>query len=146
MPRDPIQNYTSQSRPAGTIWIPFCSEWTIVLSSKHDFMSRYTLQDREIYTPGTFTRVGGVAIPQRFQNIVLGLDQHAQTRTFVERSPLQLRAHREPPTGAEHRNARSQLTLEFPLRPAMRSMPDSSRESAYQTSASANWRSSSLGF
>ncbi len=43
------------------------------LTSKHDLMSRYTLQDREIYTPGTFTRVGGVGIPQRFQNIVLGL-------------------------------------------------------------------------
>jgi hypothetical protein len=42
-------------------------------SSKHDLMSRYALQDREIYTPGTFTRVGGTAIPQRFQNIVLGL-------------------------------------------------------------------------
>jgi hypothetical protein len=42
-------------------------------SSKHDFMSRYALQDREIYTPGTFIRVGGLAIPQRFQNIVLGL-------------------------------------------------------------------------
>ena len=43
------------------------------ISSKHDFMSRYAIQDREIYTPGTFTRVGGTAIPQRFQNIVLGL-------------------------------------------------------------------------
>jgi len=43
------------------------------LSGKHDFMSRYALQDREIYTPGTFTRVGAQIIPQRFQNIVLGL-------------------------------------------------------------------------
>ncbi len=43
------------------------------ISSKHDFMSRYAIQDRDIFTPGTFTRVGGTIIPQRFQNIVLGL-------------------------------------------------------------------------
>ena len=64
--------------------------WTIEFPSKHDFMSRYALQDREIYTPGTFTRVGGVRIPQRFQNIVLGFTSTLKP-TLSQRSPLQLR-------------------------------------------------------
>ena len=69
---NPIQNYTANLASRDDL-DSFLMRVDHRLSSKHDFMSRYTLQDREIYAPGTFTLVGGVRIPQRFQNIVLGL-------------------------------------------------------------------------
>src|SRR5439155_24634553 len=43
------------------------------IPNKHDFMSRYGLQDIDRYTPGTFPRAGGQIQPQRFQQIVPGL-------------------------------------------------------------------------
>ena len=71
-PAGPIQNYVANlsSKDDGDSFLVRVDHR---LSGKHDFMSRYALQDREIYAPGVFTRVGGTVIPQRFQNIVLGL-------------------------------------------------------------------------
>lgn len=71
-PANPIQNYTANLSSRDDL-DSYLFRVDHRISSRHDFMSRYTVQDREIYTPGTFTQVGGVAIPQRFQNIVLGL-------------------------------------------------------------------------
>ncbi|MFN7933653.1 MAG: carboxypeptidase regulatory-like domain-containing protein [Bryobacteraceae bacterium] len=49
-----------------------------LITSKHNLVFRYGVQDSGIYDPGNFPRVGGQNLPQRFQNGVLGL-----TSTFT---------------------------------------------------------------
>jgi hypothetical protein len=43
------------------------------MTSKHDLMVRYGLQDIYQYTPGTFAQVGGLIVPQKPQNLAANL-------------------------------------------------------------------------
>ena len=79
-------------------------------------MIRYGISDVDKFTPGTFPLVGGMAQPQRFQNVALGLTSIISPR-FLNEFRRQLRADNQPPDGPEFRGS-DRVSGRRPLAPA----------------------------
>jgi hypothetical protein len=69
---NPAQNY-SANVSAINDYDSGLFRWDYRLNNKNDLMVRYGMQDIYQYTPGTFSTVGGLIIPQKPQNLAANL-------------------------------------------------------------------------
>ncbi|MBM3740336.1 MAG: hypothetical protein FJW39_31665, partial [Acidobacteria bacterium] len=69
---NPAQNFSANiSSNNDTDAGLFRYDWRV--TNKHDLMVRYGIQEINAYTPGTFSQVGGLIVPQKPQNLAMNV-------------------------------------------------------------------------
>ena len=92
---NPIQNFSANYSSINDYDSAlFRFDWR--LSDKHDLMVRYGMQDINQYTPGTFSTVGGLLVPQKPQNLAVNLTTILTPRLLNEfRGSWGAQSHRQ---------------------------------------------------
>lgn len=80
---NPVQNFSTNISGVNDYDSAlFRYDWR--LTNKHDLMVRYGFQDINQYTPGTFSQVGGLIVPQKPQNLAVNLTSIMTPRLLNE--------------------------------------------------------------